>query len=158
VKARFLASAAVAAAVVLGTSACNLVAPQATTLQYNASDGVSGDVGSIAIRNAVVISDNGSDGNLVFTAVNDGGPHMLRVQYGDDQSVEVMVDANASVLFGGDTTDAVLLEDIGVQPGGLLNVYFQYGQEPGLELPVPVLNGDLREYSTLVPTDSEAAD
>ncbi|GAB3616364.1 hypothetical protein GCM10027416_09210 [Okibacterium endophyticum] len=156
-KARFLASAAVAAAVILGTSACGLVAPQATTLEYDASDGVSATVGTIKILDAVVVSDDGVDGNLVFTAVNTGSAHMLQVQYesgSGTETIDVMVDENATVGFGGDTTDAVLLPDIDSIPGSLLDIYFQYGQESGVEARVPVLDGEQKQYSTFVPKEA----
>ncbi len=38
-KTRLIASIALGAAVVLGTTGCNILAPQATTIDYSASDG-----------------------------------------------------------------------------------------------------------------------
>jgi len=41
-----------------------------------------------------------------------------------------------------------------IVPGSLLPVYFQYGDEEGKELLVPVLTNALESYSTLTPAPS----
>lgn len=157
-KARLIASVVLAASVVLGTSACNLVSPQTTTKQYDASDGVSGRVGDLKIRNAVIITGDGTDGNLLVAVTNEGGAHALTIQYGEDDSdtVETLIPKESTVSFGADGEEPLLLEGIDAEPGSLLTVFFQYGEETGVELLVPVLDGALPEYSEFVPSgDSE---
>ncbi|HSP52198.1 MAG TPA: hypothetical protein VLO00_04810 [Cryobacterium sp.] len=154
-RARIIVSVVVAAGILLGTSGCNLLAPQSTTTKYDASDGVSGDVGDVAIRNAMLLSDDGEVANLVVTVVNSGdSAHSLSVQYDDGtQKVtqDVNVDANSSVTFGTPDAPAVTVT-ADVAPGSLFPVFFQYGNETGVEVLVPVLDGSLEEYSTLLPT------
>ena len=73
-KAQVATSVALALAVAFGTAGCGLVAPQATTKHYDASDGVSGSVGTVDVRNAMIVADakDGTVGNLVVTLVNTG--------------------------------------------------------------------------------------
>ncbi|TFB60163.1 hypothetical protein E3T34_03975 [Cryobacterium sp. TMT1-62] len=156
-KARIIVSVVVATGILLGTSGCNLLAPQSTTAKYDASDGVSGNVGDLAIRNAMLLSDDGNIANLVVTVVNSGdSAHSLNVQYDDGTekfTQEVNVDANSSVTFG--TPDApTVTVAADVAPGSLFPVFFQYGNETGVEVLVPVLDGSLEEYSTLLPTSA----
>ncbi|TFC39718.1 MULTISPECIES: hypothetical protein [Cryobacterium] len=156
-KARIIVSVVVATGILLGTSGCNLLAPQSTTAKYDASDGVSGNVGDLAIRNAMLLSDDGNIANLVVTVVNSGdSAHNLNVQYDDGTekfTQEVNVDANSSVTFG--TPDApTVTVAADVAPGSLFPVFFQYGNETGVEVLVPVLDGSLEEYSTLLPTSA----
>ena len=155
-RARVIASVVLAAGVLLGTSGCNLLAPQSTTKRYDASDGVSGDVGDLAIRNAIVLSNDGTTGSLLVTVVNSGdSAHSLSVQFtGDSGKVtqKVTVKAGSTTAFGTEDSPVVALEAIEAQPGSLFPVFFQYGNETGVELLVPVLDGSLGQYSTLVPT------
>ncbi|MGO4104185.1 hypothetical protein AB4Y63_09560 [Leifsonia sp. YAF41] len=161
-RARIAASVVLAAGILLGTSACNLFAPQATTIHYDASDGVSGNVGDLAIRNAIVISDNGELGNLLVTVVNSGKTSQdLKIQYeakgGKKVSQEVEIPANSSIPIGDPGYPSVQLERIDTIPGALLPMFFQYGEETGVELLVPVLTNQLPQYKTLAPTPEPVA-
>lgn len=155
-RARIAASVVLAAGILMGTSACNLLAPQATTNHYDASDGVSGTVGDIAVRNAILISDGATSANLLVTIVNTGdSARNLSVQYtaaGQKVTQQVTVAPKATVSVGTPDVPAVTLANIDAKPGALFPVFMQYGQETGVELLVPVLDGTLGQYSTLVPT------
>src|SRR5690606_25349067 len=70
VRTRAVASVALAGLVLLGTTACNFMAPQATTDVYEPSDGVSTTVGNVQVLNAMVISDGDGEGNLVANLLN----------------------------------------------------------------------------------------
>lgn len=161
-RARTMATVVVAAGILLGTSGCNLFAPQATTLSYDASDGVSGDLGTLAIRNALLITEDGARANLVVHVVNSSAdPIELLVQYeGADQKVNttVTVDANATTEFGIGDGPRVDVESPIVTAGSLFPVFFQYGDLTGIKLLVPVLDGTLSPYSTLVPTETPTAE
>ncbi|MDN4616044.1 hypothetical protein P5G50_16460 [Leifsonia sp. F6_8S_P_1B] len=157
-KARVAASVVLALSVALGTAGCGLVAPQATTKHYDASDGVSGSVGSIDVRNAIVVTgDDDSVGSLVVTLVNtDSKSHRVAVTAGDDSSSRayVTVEPGQVKQVGSDPeseTGNVFFPEFSGKPGGLFPVYFQYGDNTGVQLKVPVLSGGLPEYSSLVP-------
>ena len=151
-----MATVVVAAGILLGTSGCNLFAPQATTIHYDASDGVSGDLGDLAIRNAMLITEDGENANLVVHVVNSADEDIdLLVQYeGVDEKVDktVTIDANATTEIGIPGGASVAVESLNAPAGSLFPVFFQYGDLTGTELLVPVLDGTLTEYSTLVPT------
>jgi hypothetical protein len=153
VKARLAASAVLAVGLVLGASGCSMLTYQATTEHYDASDGVSVNVGDLDVRNILVVSEDGEDGNLVLTVVNTGEDDAeLGVQVGEGGSEPLIieVEAGATVSLGGDE-EPLLLEGIDTQPGALLPIFFQYGTAEGIEKLVPVLDGRLSEYSDLAP-------
>ena len=126
---------------------------QATTEHYDPSDGVSANVGDLDLRNILVVSDDGEDGNLVLTVVNTGEEDAeLGVQVGEGggEPLIIEVEAGATVSLGGDE-EPLLLEGIDTQPGALLPIFFQYGTAEGIEKLVPVLDGRLPEYADLAP-------
>ena len=135
------------------------MAPQATTKHYDASDGVSGSVGQIAVRNAMIITDgsNGEVGNLVTTLVNnDSKSHRVSVQAGDQSAATVYVTVEPGQVkeLGAKpkaSTGNVFFTNFDAKPGTLFPVYFQYGSSTGVNLQVPVLDGGLPEYKSLVP-------
>ena len=133
---------------------------QATTEHYDASDGVSLDVGDLDLRNVLVVSEDGEDGNLIMTVVNNGDEDVeLGVQFGegggDVQTIEI--EAGDTVAFGVEAAESeeqlepLLLEGIDTQPGALLTMYFQYGDAEGIDKQVPVLDARLPEYADLAP-------
>lgn len=150
-----IAALALAAAVVLGASGCNLISPQDTTIKYDPSDGVSADVGVLALRNILLISNDGELGNLVFTAWNPSSETIpLGVQYrtAEGERVTVQIElGQGSHSFGFGDNPQLVLADLGVAPGGLAELYFQYGAEPGALRKVPVLDTCLPEYGALTP-------
>ncbi|GAA3597771.1 hypothetical protein GCM10022198_22460 [Klugiella xanthotipulae] len=153
-RARIVSSAVLAVAVVLGTAGCNLISPQATTYKYDPSDGVSGNVGDIAIRNAILIAGE-EDGvlNLVFSAVNSSESSKaitLTVQLVDDKLTETAPVATGLNRFGGEDEERVIFTNASAITGTVVNVYFQYGDMEGVELRVPVLDGTLAEYEPFV--------
>ena len=156
-KARIAASVVLAVGVALATAGCNLVAPQATRAIYDPSDGVGATVGDLSIRNAFIVSTDGEEGTIVVTVINDSAEtETLEVQY---ESADGRTDGQATVVPGsnriGPTEDqSVTMPGIDTVPGSLFPVYFQYGDEEGKELLVPVLTNALESYSTLTPAPS----
>jgi len=114
VKSRLIASLALGAAVVLGTTGCNMLAPQATTIQYSASDGVNvPDSGPLKVRNALIIAnEDGTLGNLVAAVVNSTEDDLTLNVSIDGQAQKLEVGANSSVSLGVDSA-AMLFDDVG---------------------------------------------
>ena len=153
---RLIASLAVSALVVLGTSGCALVSTQATQLQYSASDGVNiPHSGPLDVRNVLVVTEDGVDGVLVAAIVNTTSePQTLNIEYGegsDKTSEKIRVPANGVVSLGTDETDALPLEGIDSAPGTNLPMFFQSGDSEGVLYAVPVLDGSLDYYGDLLP-------
>lgn len=153
-KARLIASIVVAGALALGMSGCNLIAPQATLKQYDASDGVGVKVGKVDIRNAIVVADDDTVGNLVFSVANtDDRAHTILIEVeGSDEQFQVLAEPGLTTFDGSGANEPLRIEPLGAKPGAILDVFFQYGDETGATASVPILTGQLLEYSTLVPT------
>ena len=152
-KARLAASAALALGIALGGSGCSMITYQATTEKYDPSDGVSADIGALDLRNILVVSEDGEEGNLIMSVTNTGDDDAtLEVQLVDGgETFEIDVDAGATVSLGTEEEEPLLLEGIDTQPGGLVPMFFQYSGAEGQEVQVPVLDGRLPEYEDLVP-------
>jgi hypothetical protein len=158
VKARRAVSIALAASLLLATAGCSLFATQGTLVHYEPSDGTAADIGDIKLRNVMGLSDNGDDIALVMTLVNSGDSDVnVNVQYEDSTGEKVTlilgVKAQSSVHIGGGGGEGVaILRNAGATVGGLFPVYAQYGTEPGKQLQVPILDGSIAAYSTLIPS------
>lgn len=163
-KARIAASV-LAIGLAVGLSGCGMVTPVATNIQYNASDGVSANLGEIAIRNAMVItadSAEGSDnGNLVFTAVNPTGVTAeVKVQYMSKlvrKTVVVEVPEYSTLALGIGKNEPIALTGIDTPAGGNMEIFFQAGSAEGKTVLVPVLDTTLIEYQDLGPAVVEVA-
>ena len=153
-KARLAASAALAIVLALGASGCAMLTYQATTEKYDASDGVSADIGDLDLRNILLVSEDGDEGTLVMTVVNTGEKDAtLGVQVGEGGGdvTEIEVEAGETVVLGGEDEKKVVLEGLDAEVGGLAVLFFQAGDAEGLEKQVPVLDSRLPEYADLAP-------
>lgn len=154
-RARVVASAALAAVVAIALAGCNFVTPNAALKPYDPSDGVSTRVGDVDVLNVMVLSDDGVSGNLIFSAYNTGTDDVeLSAQYlsdGEKQNVSFDLPAGQLSDFGFAEGEQVFLTSIDAKPGSVLPIYFQYGAAQGRELKVPVLDGSLEQYSPFLP-------
>jgi len=143
----------VAAAVLAG---CSLWMQPETQVPYDPSDGINANIGEVELRDVLVVTKDGEEGNLVMTALNKSGNAIsLTLQYetdGTKHNVTIDLAANSTTMFGSGDAGQFLLEDIGTPPGGLLPLYVQYGDVPGQQLQVPAVNGTLPPYESLLPT------
>jgi hypothetical protein len=157
VKSRLIASLALGALVVLGTSGCAMLSTQATTLPYSPADGVNiPDSGPLQVRNVLIVADeDGVDGNLVAAIVNQtSDSQSLRIEFGEGSSKTsetIRVPANSTVSLGNEDTEPLLLEGIDTKPGANLPMYFQSGDGDGILFAVPVLDGSLDYLADLAP-------
>jgi hypothetical protein len=156
VRRRFFAPLVLAAAVITGTTGCTLSAEIATMKEYDPSDGVGADIGDLALRNILLISNDAGEANLVMTVVNTSGDDVtLNVQF-DDGSARITESLELPAVpertrIGDNPSAGVLVSGPELIVGGLYPVYFEYGSVPGELVFVPVLDGTLPEYELLVP-------
>ncbi|WP_460772221.1 DNA modification methylase [Microbacterium sp. GXF7504] len=166
-KSRLIASLAVGAAVVLGTTGCGLIAPQSTTVQYQPSDGmnVPDSSGPLLVRNALIVSDDeGVDGNFIAAVVNaTDDDHTLNLEIGEGSDAvkkTIRVSAGTTKSLGVEDIDGVenlegaeplLIEGLNVKPGATVSVYFQSGDGEGASVPIQVVDGTLEHLGELVP-------
>ncbi|WP_417510976.1 DNA modification methylase [Microbacterium sp.] len=154
-KSRLVASAALSALVLLGTTGCTFLTPQATSIDpYNVSDGVNvpDSEGPLDIRNAMVIAtEDGSTGNLIAAIVNTTDKaEVLTIEIEGLEPLTVRVGAGDTVSLGA-TTDPLRIDDLDTMPGATVPMYFQSGDATGSVTEIPVLDGTLPEYADLVP-------
>jgi hypothetical protein len=154
---RLIASLAVGAAVVLGTTGCTLNSVQATSIPYSAAEGVNvWGSGPLQVRNALIVAnEDGSEGNFVAAIVNQTDEsHTLNIEFGEgDGAIEktVRVPANSVVSLGTEDTEPLLIEELDTLPGSDIPAYFQSGDAEGVLVAVPVLDGGLSYLAPLVP-------
>ncbi|WP_207454076.1 hypothetical protein [Desertivibrio insolitus] len=163
-RSRVLASAVVASGLLLGLTGCNFLTEQATATQFPAdtivSDGISGEIGeneesvAVLVRNALLISEDGTDANLVTTFVNRGEDDVtIEISWEgatEPQRVPVAAGETVDVGHGGDE-QTITLTGIDAELGSLFEVFMTHQGVTGEEFLVPVLDGGLPEYEGLAP-------
>jgi hypothetical protein len=152
---RIMASVALAAVALLGTTGCAMLSTQATTLPYSPADGVNvPDSGPLLVRNALLVTDEeGEDANFLAAIVNPtDDSQTLTLEFGEEDPISetVRVPANTTVSLGGED-DALLIEGLDVPAGADVLVYFQSGDSEGVEVAVPVLDGTLDYLAEFTP-------
>lgn len=153
-KSRLFASLAVGAVVALGTTGCSMISPQATTIEYNASDGVAADAGPLQVRNALIVAnDEGTEGNFIAAIVNNtDDAETLNIAFGEGVAdATVRVPARTVVSLGIDGEEPILVEGLDSKPGSDLPTSFQSGDGETVLVDVPVLDGTLDYLTEYVP-------
>ena len=139
---------------------CTFFAPQATLIPYDASDGVSLNVGDIQLRNAFVISPDGESANFVGVLINSSkSAEDVKLQYVSHvnnktarTTVDVKMSAGDVISYGNPNTPQLQFAAINVQPGSLLTIFVQYDGITGKTVRIPVLSGQEQAYRNLLPT------
>ncbi|QIG39997.1 DNA modification methylase [Microbacterium sp. 4R-513] len=154
-KSRLIASLALGAVVLFGTTGCAMLSTQATTLPYSPADGVNvPDSGPVLIRNALFVADeSGEDANFIAALINNTDENQtLHIEIGEESPIKktVRVPAKTTVSLGV-TEDPILVEGLDAKPGADVLVYFQSGDTEGTQVAVPVLDGALDYLSSFVP-------
>ncbi|MCU1415695.1 MAG: hypothetical protein JWN80_3035 [Microbacteriaceae bacterium] len=158
-RARIAASVVLAAGLLLGTSGCAFFSPQSTLLHYDPSDGVGTSVGSVDVRNAFLLTQDGERASMLINFINDGTSAVdLTVQYtlkpGGKTTTTIHLKPGQVKTFGKTETDQFILQGIDKKPGQLYAVWFQYGDHTGSQLLLPILDGTWSQYKGLLPTDA----
>lgn len=149
---RIAGAAALATAALLGMSACSLVAPVATLIEYDPADGVGADLGDVKVRDAqALIGDSGAISIYLYVINSGAETAQLNVALGEggtDGTETLTLRAGTSSTVGGpDDTDSIIVEDpTAALLGGLYPVYVQVGDEPGQVLQLPVLDATDRPF------------
>jgi hypothetical protein len=135
-----------------------MLAPQSTTLEYSASDGmnVPSSSGPVDVRNAMIVAnEDGTEGNFVAAIVNAGeDAEVLNLEVGEGDSatpLTVRVPAGTTKSLGDGDTEPLLIEDLDAMPGSTVSIYFQSGDGDGVRVEIPVLDGELEYLEPLVP-------
>jgi hypothetical protein len=162
VRARTASSIVLAALIAVGTSSCTFITPQATRISYFPSDGFDATVGDVEVRNAILLTEDGSEAgaSLVVTLVN-GSSDSQRVSFqheltegGTERETRTVTAAPGLTKYGAEDSQRIVFDSVDPTPGSLTKIYIQYGDTEGVEMDVPVLNGDQETYTDLVPGET----
>lgn len=134
---------------------CTAINPQSTTLVYSASDGVRKDMGQLQLRNVLVVSEAaGSPGRLIGTFYNQSDADItLTVSGAQGSQTEITVSPGTPLVL--DTAgDKAILSTMAEPPGAMepLELRQSGGATESSTINVPILDGTLHEYKSLVPT------
>ncbi|MCQ9165037.1 MULTISPECIES: hypothetical protein [unclassified Arthrobacter] len=134
---------------------CSAINEQSTTKIKVVSDGVDANVGSLELRNVLVIS-QGSDapGRVLGTFYNTSDSDATLTISGDQGSqTEVTVKPGVPLVLNG-ASDKAILSTVTAAPGAteVLQLRGSGATTDSTSLTVPVLDGTLAEYKDMLPT------
>lgn len=151
---RKIATLAIAASLMLGTTGCTFVSPIASRIEYAPSDGSQVTLKHVDARNFIYLSDGAGNYGLFGSLVNrDLTSTSVKLQYTDGTSGEKK-EAFFTLLpsqkldFGYNGSSALDF-DLGGKPGAVVTVFVVADGEAGQAMDVPVLDGTLPEYAEL---------
>ena len=148
---RNIAVLALAATVLLGTSACSITGNVPTLQMYTPSDGVDGDTSSVAFRNFIVLS-NGTVSELIGSAINTTQKDVsFSLSYqgaAGSQTASYSLKAGQKLDFGYNGQSAIAVANAG--KAGEVTVVGAAEGSDSIKLNVPILDGTLPQYTDLV--------
>ncbi|OMH37567.1 hypothetical protein [Tersicoccus sp. Bi-70] len=142
----------VASLSVLGASGCQAVNPQDTQMSYDPSDGVAATVGQVQLRNVfVAAAAKGTPARLGGALFNQSDrATTVTLSSGSGTQSTVKLPANASYYL--QQEPAVNLGDVDQNPGSLVEMKLtETASGATSTVRVPVVDGTLEEYRTVVP-------
>ncbi len=142
----------------LAVSGCSYINPQSTGQIYSASDGVRSDMGSLELRNILIVSSGeNKPGRIIGAVFNTSDSDIqLTISGPTGSQTEIAVKAHGDYYLN-EKSDASILSTVSAAPGALelLRLEQTGGTGPqSAELNVPVLDGTLKEYQQYIPTPS----
>lgn len=153
---RALASIALGAVVLLGTTGCSMISPQATTISYAAAEGenVPDASGPVQIRNVFFVTDEtGTTANLIGAFVNETAEAQTAIVQllPGGEPMAVAVPAGQVVSLGVDG-DNLRIDDFPAPAGSTVLVSFQSGSTgAATTVEIPVLDGALHYLESSAP-------
>ncbi|MEZ2391965.1 hypothetical protein AB6813_20965 [bacterium RCC_150] len=135
----------------LSVTGCGYINPQQTNQQYSASDGVRVDLGSLQLRNILIVSTGANKPGRVVGAVfnNSSSDATLMIDGAGGSQVSLPVKAKSQTYLN-ENSDPVILSTSGGNPGTLVPVTVKSGTDSAT-LQVPVVDASLKEYQKYLP-------
>ncbi len=152
---RRLATTALVASLALATSGCSLSGNVASLQPYSPSDGQQVNLENIKARNFMYLVSESGQGFLIGSLVNSSTePRVVKIQYVDpntqaktDYFVEVQAGAKLDIGYNGNPPIQMPVIEI---PGQTAMFYFLESDTVNALMKVPVLDGTLAEYKSLL--------
>jgi hypothetical protein len=152
---RRLAATALLVALSLTTSACSISGNVASLQPYSPSDGQQVDLDQIKARNFMYLVAESGNGYLVGSLVSSAKEDkVIKIQYVDPNNQSktdyfVEVPAGQKIDFGYNGNPAITLPVL-ERPGQTAQFYFLESDTVNASMKVPVLDGTLVEYRSLL--------
>ena len=144
---RVLAAATLASAAAL--AGCGIAPSE--IVSYPASDGVDLTLGSLQADNLLVLTAAENDPGTLIGALTNNGDQAMTVHIGLPASPTAVPVAAHSTTLIGPQHRAIDLTSVPAPPGALVELTVDSDVAGSASLQVPVLDGTLPAYSTLVP-------
>lgn len=151
---RRLVPVAVAGAA-LALAACQTQSPVQTDVPYVAADGVPVDLGSVQLRDLVVISGGKDKPGVLSAAVSNTSGEAQRLSFALPQGQPVYAEAPAHSERRLSDATQVQLPAVPVNPGDVVTLSVQSASAPAVVVVVPVLKAS-GYYASLAPTAAPA--
>ncbi|WP_296665509.1 hypothetical protein [Demequina sp.] len=142
------------AAVAVVAAGCSAINPITTQDPYDASDGISVDIGDVRGINLLVVTEaEGSPAVLLGSLYNSSAEDVQVAASIDGESiVTIDVAAGATVKLGGEDGEQHVTGTASVAPGLLQDVILQTDAAGQVVTAVPVMDGTLPEYEPELPS------
>ncbi|WP_113716810.1 hypothetical protein [Arthrobacter dokdonensis] len=144
----------------LAFTGCSAINEQSTTKIKTVADGVDTDLGSLALRNVLIVSHgNDAPGAVLGTFYNNSKSNIsLTISGGQGSQTEVTVKPGVPLVLNGDT-DKAILSTVKAAAGAMEVIQLRESgaSTESTSLNVPVLDGTLAEYKPVLPTATPSA-
>lgn len=153
--ARRLAATALLTALTLTTSACSISGNVASLQPYSPSDGQQVNLENVVARNFIYLVSDSGNGYLIGSLVNRASDNrIVKIQYVDPNTQGttdyfVEVPGGAKLDFGYNGNEAISFPVVEI-PGQTALLYFLESDTVNATMKVPVLDGTLAEYRSLL--------
>ncbi len=139
----------------LSLAGCSSMSPITSLHPYSPSDGVRVSIGSdLTGENLLVVTTAKGEPGALIGALTNKGADDESVTLAADGASDAMVEvpAGTTVLFGSKADAPLELDKVSVAPGAVLPVTISTPSAGIEHLSLPVLDGTLPQYASLVPT------
>jgi hypothetical protein len=139
----------------LSVTGCGYINPQQTSEQYSASDGTRTDLGTLQLRNFIIVSDGEDKPGRVIGAVYNTSSNdvVLTIKGAEGSQTQVPIKQNSHTLLN-DSTAAAILSTAGAKPGAVAEVTIsENGTNKDAMFKIPVMDGTIVDYKTYLPTE-----
>jgi hypothetical protein len=137
----------------LALSACQTQSPIQTDVAYVAADGVPVDLGSVQLRDLVVISGGKDKAGVLSASVSNSGSEAQRISFALPQGQPVYAESPAHSERRLSDGAQVQLPAVPVNAGDVVTLRVQSASAPAVVVVVPVLKAS-GYYASLGPTDA----
>ena len=140
---------AAVAAVALATAGCSAINPITTQEPYDASDGVSVEIGELTALNVIVVTEAEGSPAVLLGSINNPTEEDVTVSISLDgeTGTDVNVPAGSTVKLGGESEETHVTGTATTAPGLIADVLFVTEQAGQLTAEAPVMDGTLPEYA-----------